>query len=218
MRIVAVDLAAKYSAALHMSHRGGTYNQIDSWGRTEHEWIDAVTRPWKAEGRAEGRAADWGDPPDCLVVEDLPHGVPFMSNTKAVCRLQGRIADRMACYGALDELRFVVPAMWRRHFHLKNGTGPDAVVGVAQANGYTPPDLSRRIARAGDSTIARKVTTDYCAAFLIGAWFLDAFDAADGSLDFPGSSKYAEPSPRARRPRRKPTKINKGVVRAAEEQ
>ncbi len=208
MTIIAVDLAAKYSAALHMSARGATYNGIDSWGRTEHEWIDAVTRPWK-----NGAA----DAPDVLVVEDLPHGVPFMSNTKNVCRLQGRIADRMYSYGWLDALRFIVPAVWRKHFSLKNGGGPDAVVRMAESHGYTAPDLSGRIARAGDSAIARKVGTDYCAAFLIGRWFLEAADAAGGSLDFPGTSKYADPPPRSRRPRRNPSKINKGAASAAEE-
>ncbi len=191
MKVLAVDLAAKYSAAVTLTDRGRVLGGFDSWGCTEDEWINALVRPWSAD-----------NPPDALVVEDLPHGVPFMTNTKAVCRLQGRIIDRMHVLGGIDDLRFVAPAFWRRHFAMKNGSGADAVVTVAAANGYTPPDLTHRVARAGDSTIAKKVTTDYCAAFLLGSWFIDGFVMAGRSLDFPGSSRPAEPAPkrRARRP------------------
>ncbi len=206
MKIVAVDLAAKYSAAVTLTDRGtGAYTVLggfDSWGRTEDEWIAAVTHPWIGD-----------EPPDVLVVEDLPHGVPFMTNTKQVCRLQGRIIDRLACLRRIDHLRFVAPAFWRRHFTLKNGSGVDAVVRAAEAAGYTAPDLSERIARAGDRTIARKVATDYSAAFLLGTWFLDAYNA-DKSLDFPGSSSPFEvvAPRRSRRPQGPSTRKVKAVA------
>lgn len=192
MKIVAVDLAAKYSAAITMTDKGQVLGGFDSWGRTEDEWIAALAHPWIGDGS-----------PDVLVIEDLPHGVPFMTNTKAVCRLQGRIIDRMHCLRSIDHVRFVAPAFWRRHFSLKNGTGPDAVVQTAASNGYTPPDLTERVARPGDKAIARKVGTDYAAAYLIGTWYIDSYHTSLRSFDFAGTSRPFDPPPprRARRPK-----------------
>ncbi len=190
MKVLAVDLAAKYSAAVTVDDRCHVSFWVDSWGITEDRWIKRITRLWEDD-----------HPPDALAIEDLPHGVPFMTNTKAVCRLQGRIIERMHALSGIDDLRFVAPAYWRRHFNLKNGSGVDAMVRAARDNGFTPPDLSPRIARAGDSTIARKVGTDYCSAFLIGFWFVEQFRATGQSMDFPGSTRAFDPVPRrARRP------------------
>ncbi len=180
MRLVAVDLAAKYSAAIEMDSDGKVLNQVDSWGLTESEFLYEVTKPWY-----------YGNRPDLLVVEDLPHGVPFMINTKTVCRMQGRIFDRLWGLDAWRSLVFVAPAAWRKHWELKNGTGPDAVVRVAGLNGYTAPDLSHRVIGKGDKAIARKVATDYCAAYLIAGWFQDMVEIT-GSTTFPGTSLYGD--------------------------
>lgn len=192
MKIVAVDLAARFSAAVVLDDTGQVLDQCDSWGRTETEWVEIVTASWRA---------DLGV--DHLVIEDLPHGVPFMTNTKAVCRLQGRIAESMHLLGALPAVRFIVPAAWRRHHGLRNGDSPAVVVDTATALGYTPPDLSGRAAKAGERAIARKVVTDYCAAYLIGTWFL-AMHQQHANVTFPGTSGYGDASPY--RPRRKAAK------------
>ncbi len=105
MRIVAVDLAAKFSAALTITSAGAVSGEIDSWQRPEGDWISSSVRPW-----IEYDPFDTGThKPDALVVEDLPHGVQFMTNTKNVCRLQGRIVQAMYDLGALDCVRFIAP-------------------------------------------------------------------------------------------------------------
>ncbi len=190
MSIVAVDLAARFSAATVMDFDYGLGMQVDSWGRTESCFLDQVTAPWISDS----------EPPLALIVEDLPHGVAFMSVTKAVCRLQGRIAERMEYYGALNAVLFVPPRLWRAHYvGLERGTGPEAVTPVAAEFGYTAPDLSHRILKAGDKATARKVATDYCAAYLIARWAIDTYRTA-GTFDVPTTARYgAPPPPRTRK-------------------
>jgi hypothetical protein len=178
VRIVAVDLAAKYSAACAMTLGGVLLNQFDSWGKARNEFLAIITAPWR-----------YATTPAALIVEDLPHGVRYMTVTKAVCRLQGRIIERMDSYGSADAIVFVQPETWRRSFPgLERGTGPGAVVGVAAGLGYDPPDLSSRVVKSGDKATARKVATDYCAAFLIARWAVTTY-AAHGTFDVAGTSR-----------------------------
>ncbi len=165
MSLLAVDLAAKLSAVCHVTPAGTVLSQADSWGRSEDDFLNYLVAPWHRS-----------NPPTAMVVEDLPHRLPFAALVKQVCRLQGRIIDRMACLGAAD-----------------------AVTPVAAGLGYTAPDLSHRILKAGDKALAVKVATDYCAAYLIGRWVLSTYRTA-GTFDAPGTSRYGVPSPR--RPRK----------------
>lgn len=180
MSILAVDLAAKYSAVCHLSPRGTILSQNDSWGMTETEFIRYITADFARSS-----------PPLVMAVEDLPHRLPFSSLVKRVARIQGRIVERMDFFHAADKVLFVPPALWRKHFPgLERGTGPDAVVAVAAERDYTAPDLSRRAAaEKGGKATARKVATDYCAAYLIGQWACQMYDL-HGSFDVPGTTRY----------------------------
>lgn len=189
MSLLAVDLAAKFSAACLMADYQ-VIRQWDSWQKTERQFIDAITRPF-----------DHFSPPAVMVVEDLPHRLPYMTNVKDVCRLQGRIVERMSALGALDKVLFLQPAQWRGHFEgMQQGTGPDVVVPVAARYGYTAPDLTYRLARkpdnpdrivAGEKVTARKVATDYCAAYLIARWAEDQW-REHRSYDAPRTSRYTK--------------------------
>ena len=183
--VVAVDLAAKYSAACRFEdgYVQPTW-QADSWSATEHAFLTAITDFWlPPEYFTPG--------PDVLVVEDLPHRLPFANLVKRVCRMQGRIAERMETVQQLDKLLYVAPAVWRKHFKgLERGTGPEAVIPVARDIGYFPPDLTPRIKKAGDKAIAKKVTTDYAAAFLIGVWAQDMHHRYGTFDGIPGADRY----------------------------
>lgn len=185
MSIVAVDLAAKYSAACHMRMNGTVSAEVDSWGISESDFIGHITAPW--------RPATSGSQPRVLAVEDLPQRVPWMTTTKAVARLQGRIIERMDSFQALPALLFVPPQVWRALYpELRvRGSGPAAVAPVATALDYTPPALEHRIIGKGDRAIARKVATDYAAAFLIARWALYHFDI-HGHFDAPATTRYTE--------------------------
>ncbi len=181
MSVLAVDLAAKYSAACWVEDTGQVRWQVDSWGRGEAEFIELLTVPWYAASP---------DQPAVMAVEDLPHRLPFSSLVKRVARIQGRIVDRMDRLGRLDRVLFVPPALWRKNYAgLERGTGPDAVLPVSAGLGYTPPNLSDRCVKAGDKAIARKVATDYCAAYLIGRWAVTTH-AATGTYAATGTSTY----------------------------
>lgn len=181
MSIVAVDLAAKYSAAMKMTLTA-VESQWDSWQCTESQFIDRTTRFWEPSEL---------NPPLVLIIEDLPHGVPYMTTTKDVCRLQGRFVERMKGLGFGSWILFVPPNEWRQHFDMKRGSGEQAVVSVAKEHGYEPPDLTERVSVAGDKAIAKKVLTDYCASFLIGRWALETF-AVKGTFDVPRTSRYGK--------------------------
>lgn len=180
MSILAVDLAAKYSAVCHLTPTGTVLSQNDSWGMTETDFIGYITADFTRI-----------HPPVVMIVEDLPHRLPFASLVKKVCRMQGRIVERMTYLGHPDKVLFVPPAVWRKHYpELKRGTGPDAVLPAAANNGYQPPDLSTRAAAVkGGKALARKVATDYCAAYLIGLWAVRMYAEHD-TFDIAGTSRY----------------------------
>lgn len=186
MSIVAVDLAAKYSAACWMDADGAVIDEWDSWGKTESEFIELCVSPWRLTEVTDD------DIPVVMVVEDLPHGLKHSTLMKNVYRLQGRLYERMTAYGFADEVLFLSPQAWRAHYPmLKRGQPPSAVVDVCAEIGYEPPDLTTRSKIKGGKAIARKVATDYCAAFLIGRWAVHSKVTWD-SYDVPGTSRYGE--------------------------
>ncbi len=182
LTIVAVDLAARYSAACWMNYSGFVLDEWDSWNRTELQFIQQTIRPFTQDS----------EPPEVLIIEDLPHRLPFSALVKQVSRLQGRIVEAMDRYDMADKIVFVPPAEWRKFYPAlaKRGSGPQAVVPVAEETGYAPPDVSSR----GAKTIADKVATDYCAAFLIGNWAIESFKDK-GSFDLIGTSRYHSSGP-----------------------
>lgn len=182
MNLVAVDLAAKFSAACWLDDTMRVINQWDSWQRSQRDFINLITGPFIDPRRGT---------PSWLVIEDLPARVPFMTVVRDVCRLQGRIAHCMDNLDALDRIVLVQPATWKAHFSgLERGTPADAVLDVAEEQyGYTPPPLAHRCVKRGDKAHARKVATDYAAAYLIGRWAHDHL-AAHGHLNAPRTSRY----------------------------
>lgn len=187
MSLVAVDLAAKFSAACWMGDQHQVLAQWDSWQVRETTFIDFLVSPW-----AEGAMPL----PHVLLIEDLPHRLSFIGPVKNVCRLQGRIVERMASFGFEREVVFVPPAEWRKYYPAlrKRGSGPNEVVPVAKTFGnYDPPDLTYRFrGDRGEKAVARKVQTDYCAAYLIGFWGTSCWYNY-GTFDVPGTHRYGQP-------------------------
>lgn len=188
MTVLAVDLAAKYSAACLMDEDFTVIRQFDSWQTSEVNFIQEVVEPWYA-------GPTFADCPEFLVIEDLPHGLKYSTLIKSVCRLQGRIAQAMSdtYHGEVDDVLFIAPAEWRRVYPgLERGTGPDAVVPVAAELGYEPPMdelLKRAEGVKGGKAIARKVATDYCSAYLIARWAITT-KIKFGTYDVVGTSRY----------------------------
>lgn len=182
MTLLAVDLAAKYSAACLMNSDGDVLDEWDSWQVTESQFVASLLHPFVVPPK-----------PAVLIIEDLPHRVPFMSTTKRVCRLQGRIYERFDNLDKSELVLFVDPSTWRATYpKLKvRGSGPDMVVEVAADMGYTPPDFTERAKGNGGKTLAKKVATDYCAAFLIAHWALRTHRKWD-SYEVPGTSRYGQ--------------------------
>lgn len=190
--LVAVDLAARYSAALKINFTESPYPSEarvvcgwDSWKPTEMEFVHDICNPFDP-ARFDSSA------PKVMLIEDLPHGLKFAALVKRVCRIQGRIAEVMEQFGQRDKILFVPPALWQRSYkRLPDEKWPDAVVPVAERRFYQPPNKVEEGMKAAERTIARKVMTDYCAAYLIGMWGLDQLET-HGTFDIDGTQRYTD--------------------------
>lgn len=189
--VLAVDLAARYSALCWLAGDGRVQFQADSALLSTTDFIDLITHPFADPGQ-------YTDAPAILMVEDLPHRLPFANLVKRVCRLQGRIGEAMDRVNQLDALRFVAPADWRKTYPgLERGTGPEAVLTVAAVHGYRPPKTIENIL---NTTTARKVATDYAAAYLIARWTQQMWQR-HGSFTVPGTAGYNDIPKRTARAR-----------------
>ncbi len=180
MTVLAVDLAAKYSAACLMDDTYRVLKEFDSWQMTEDAFVYRLAAFWMQ-----------ADPPEVMVVEELPHGLGYSGVIKTVCRLQGRIVQAMhdTIEGDWNNIVFAAPAAWRTHFGLKRGTGVEAVFDMSARLGYQPPDLRERAKGNGGRTRAQKVASDYCSAFCIGHWAID-MKKTHGTYDVAETSRY----------------------------
>lgn len=178
MTVIAVDLAAKYSAAVMLDNAGHVVTQMDTT-TGEDTFLESVINAF-VYGEAEQ-----------LVIEDLPHGVDYRGLVKRVCQIQGRFVERMYGLSRVDQLLFVAPNTWRRKYSplRVRGAGMDAVVPVAAEIGYTPPKLQHLSGPRGGKAIVNKVQTDYCAAFLIAYWAL-GISVENNGWDVPGTERY----------------------------
>lgn len=179
MTVLAVDLAAKFSAACLMDDNYHVVSQVDSWLTSESRFITNLVEYF-----------DTFTSPEVMVIEDLPHGLSYSTLVKTVCRLQGRIYERLQnTFSSGDEILFVAPATWRAHYDMKRGTGPNEVFPVVEKFGYQPPDLTARSKGNGGLSKAKKVQSDYCSAYLIARWAIDTKNQY-GTYDVPGTSRY----------------------------
>jgi hypothetical protein len=121
--IVAVDLAARYSAAVKINFtdkplppEARVVAAWDSWKVSEMEFVHSICAPFDP-ARFDSR------PPEVMLIEDLPHGLKFAALVKRVCRIQGRIVELMEQYGQRDKILFVPPALWHLAEALQEGCG-----------------------------------------------------------------------------------------------
>jgi len=179
--VLAVDLAAKFSAACLMTDDYAVHMQFDSWGMTEDKFVTYLYELWTYYSDTEYA-------PDVMVIEDLPHGLSYSTLVKTVCRIQGRIAQALG--EDMGDILYLAPATWRAHYEMKRGTGPNEVFPVVERFGYKPPDLTQRAKGNGGLSKAKKVQSDYCSAYLIARWAIDTKKHAF-TYDVPGTSRYA---------------------------
>jgi hypothetical protein len=185
--VLAVDLAAKYSAACLMDDDYKVISQFDSWLDSEDAFVYRLASPWMVIGKK-----DPGRVPDVMIIEDLPHGLSYSRLVKKVLRLQGRIVQAMydTTDGGPEDIVFVAPNTWRAHYQgMQRGTGSGVVVPVSARFGYTPPDFTERARGRGGKSRADKIATDYCSAYLIARWAIDTKQKY-GGFDVPGTSRY----------------------------
>lgn len=182
MRILSVDLAAKYSAAMVTDHDRQVHTQFDSLEMSSF-----------AFARELRRAADHHEV-GMILIEDVPYGITGQGQVKSPLRLQGVVALALHPYIG-TQLHMVNPSTWQGTFpgvaRAPKGVSKvdgakarlDAAATAALGSGYTPPNLVGQYEdeiRARDGDKARvlkkhtaplaKVQTDYVDAWLMAEW------------------------------------------------
>jgi hypothetical protein len=141
--------------------------QGDSWSfgfKTRDGFVSQLTT-----------AVNWWDP-EVVIIEDLPHGVQFMRLVKSVCRLQGRIEQSFLKVGARHKILWVPPTVWKQHYKLNGKDTAKLIEPKAQElYGYEPP-INHLVLHGKERTEAKKIRTDYAAAYLMGKWAQEMFD------------------------------------------
>jgi hypothetical protein len=171
--LLAVDLAARFSAATVLDSGRQVCLQFDSVGRGPQQVAEMIFETAMLY--------------DCshIFIEDVPYGISNQMMLKGVLRMQGRILQqRDLTHFDPAHLLFVAPATWQRHVGTwRQGTDAEAL--VARQLGYEPPDLKEMHAdhlpakgpeRAELLATLRKARTDYVASFLIASWAADMLD------------------------------------------
>lgn len=171
--ILAVDLAARFSAGIVLDDDREVRLQFDSWRRDAFGTSEMVAEL--------ARVFD----PDVIVIEDVPYGISQQFMIKPVLRHQGILIAALWRCGFAERTVFVAPATWQRAmgvFPPRKSTEKQKVALAAEAAlglGYTPPDLfethAREIPAKGPErtkirTLLHKATTDYVDAYLIARW------------------------------------------------
>jgi hypothetical protein len=195
MSIVAIDLAARWSAGVQLTEDLRVLDQWSTYHLSEAQFVQAVTAPFRHVPEVEA--------PYALIVEDLPHQVPYSTLVKTVARVQGRLVESMLRMGRGEwEVIFYPPALWMRSYGDKVWRqGPEVVVEVAKEYGYAPPDLlgevedeaarEGRRSKALSRNQAKKSLTDYCAAFLMGRFAVQYY-AEHGTYMAPNAQRYRQ--------------------------
>lgn len=177
--LLAVDLAAKLSAAVQRGAGGEVTLQFDSRGKSPLAFCKEIAQASRSS--------------DIVVVEDVPYGISSQMMIKPVLRLQGALISYLIALGAFESTIFMVPSVWMKDFP---GTQHATTKGLsksasdqeridtarfhAERLGYTPPDLvadwehhcsvEGRKALKKDTNVLTKSMTDYVSAFLMSEY------------------------------------------------
>lgn len=161
--ILAVDLAAKFSAACLMDPKGSVTSEWHSWGLSEVEWVNSLV--------ANSKFAD------IVLIEDVPFSLRISKTVRDVYRLQGRIIENMEQNMLhTGKLVFIPPNLWQNYFKpdgMKSGDKKAAKRIAEEKYGYVPPELLHKGLHGKDRTHARKSMEDHVDAFLIARFMIE---------------------------------------------
>lgn len=175
MKILTVDLASKFTAAMLRSDDGEVHRQFDSRGKSSFQLAREVE--------------SLADEADLILIEDVPYGISSQAMTKPVLRLQGVLIRELE--KQLHKVYFLNPSTWQKAYPgvatapkgltktAKDAYRIEAARAHAERLGYTAPDLvAEYIASVPEGTKIlkkhtnplEKVMTDYVDAFLMNDW------------------------------------------------
>jgi len=169
MKVLTVDLAARFSAATVMNSSFKILEEFDSWGKSSFDFVNAVIN-----AAVKHRV-------DIIVFEDVPYGLSKQFMIKPVLRLQGVFIHALGLADLIEKTVFLNPATWQRTFEGVYGKKAAGALAAAQLLGYNPPDMlaihaDEIPAKGKERTKMReqlkKAATDYVDSFLMARWAL----------------------------------------------
>lgn len=176
--VLAVDLAARYSAYSVVDSGGFVVAEGDSSKSSSFEFVDLLVEICRKLS------------PDIVVVEDVPYGISSQAMIKPVLRLQGVLIKAFS--DAEVSPWFVNPSTWQSAYPgVSRGKAPDRIEAArvaAEGIGYTPPNLVQEYLDTvpeGKKPLkkfinpAEKIMTDYIDARLMADWTFANYDRFD---------------------------------------
>ena len=169
MKVLTIDLAARFSAAAVMNSQYDILLEFDSWGKSSFDFVNEVI----------GAAIKYKV--DVIIFEDVPYGLSKQFMIKPVLRLQGIFIHALGLSGLIERTVFLNPATWQRSFDDVYGKKAAGALAAAQLLGYNPPDMlaihADEIPEKGKERTKmreqlKKAATDYVDAFLMARWAL----------------------------------------------
>jgi hypothetical protein len=160
--ILAVDLAAKFSAMCLIDASGAVVGEEHSWGMSPATWVMMISNKSHI--------------PDVVVVEDLPYGAGQTKTVRDVYRLQGRLIVSLEYAGNESKLVWIAPKLWQDYYKpygMKAGDKKVARAIAVEKYGYNPPELLHKDLHGVDRVHARKTMEDHVDAFLIARYMLE---------------------------------------------
>lgn len=163
--ILAVDLAARFSAACLMGSGGEVVSEWHSWQAAEASWVNSLTANLKHA--------------EIMLIEDIPFGLKLTKTVRDVYRLQGRIIESVyskSWENGLRRIVFIPPQVWQLYFKpdgMKSGDKAAAKRIACDKYGYSPPELLHADLHGKDRPSARKTMEDHVDAFMIARYMLE---------------------------------------------
>ena len=169
--VMAVDLAARYSALCVVDAGGTVVYEANSKDQTSVQLINNIIFTIEIHS------------PSIVLIEDVPYGISSQAMVKPVLRLQGMLIHALISGKYEDKALFVNPSTWQKTYPgVARGKKEEREAAARQHAldlGYTPPSLVQnhidslpegaKVLKKNTNPLA-KIETDHIDAYLMAHW------------------------------------------------
>lgn len=177
MSRLAIDLAERNSAGCQVVDDGSVERlwHTAQFGYSFRQFVDVIV---------ETAGPFLPSPLRTVLIEDVPHGIPFHKATRGAIFKQGILASSLEEAGILAFL--VQPRRWQTDVGLRKGRGESSAqyknrirdFALSLGGSQLEDAIADIVAKAGDhskvtAAVRSKIVSDCCDAYLMSGWFRD---------------------------------------------